>query len=229
MNSSISLTKANRLFWLGRYVERTFLSINAVKKYIDATIDKDGEAFREYCANISIPDNYKDSRDFKRSYLYDKDNPYSIYNMLVNAFDNGIELRNDITSESLSYVHLGLDVIKKCATANAKIGELQPVADYMLSFWGSIDETVVEIRTMSLLRLGRRLESLDLNIRLKSDWEKINEILKGGVLTNAEMLSVVTDESKTLRLKELIEHRTGKNDGKDTVEILNCINSMFKA
>ena len=103
------------------------------------------------------------------------------------------------------------------------------VADYMLSFWGSIDETVVEIRTMSLLRLGRRLESLDLNIRLKSDWEKINEILKGGVLTNAEMLSVVTDEAKTQRLKELIEHRTGKNDGKDTVEILSCINSMFKA
>ena len=127
------------------------------------------------------------------------------------------------------YLSLGLDVIKKCAAANAKIGELQPVADYMLSFWGSIDETVVEIRTMSLLRLGRRLESLDLNIRLKSDWEKINEILKGGVLTNAEMLSVVTDEAKTQRLKELIEHRTGKNDGKDTVEILSCINSMFKA
>ncbi|MBQ3656567.1 MAG: alpha-E domain-containing protein [Bacteroidales bacterium] len=70
------------MFWLGRYVERTFLSLNAVKKYIDATIDKNGEAFREYCANISIPDTYKDSRDFKRSYLYDKENPYSIYNIM---------------------------------------------------------------------------------------------------------------------------------------------------
>ncbi|MBQ3690986.1 MAG: alpha-E domain-containing protein [Bacteroidales bacterium] len=228
MNSSISLTKANRLFWLGRYVERVYISLNAVKKYIDASIDKNGEAYRDYCKLIRIPDNYLSSKDFKRRYLYDKTNPFSIFSMLTNAFDNAIEVRNDITSESLSYIHLGLDVISKCAINNAKVSELQPVADYMMSFWGSIDENVIEIRKMSILRLGRRLESLDMNIRLKTCWERVNEILKGGVLTNADMLSSVTDATQTERLKTLIESRSGENDGTGNDEILNCINALFK-
>lgn len=82
---------------------------------------------------------------------------------------------------------------------------------------------------MNILRLGRRLESLDLNVRLLANWDKINEILKGGVLTNARMLTSVTDVLKTERLRTLIEHRSGKNNGSDTAEILDCINTLFNA
>ena len=48
-----------------------------------------------------------------------------------------IELRGDITSESLSYIHLALEVMEKCAAKNSKLSDLQPVADYMMSFWGT--------------------------------------------------------------------------------------------
>ena len=57
----------------------------------------------------------------------------------------------------------------------------------------------------------------------------INEILKGGVLTNANMLSSVTDNAKILRLKELIESHHGENHGEDFSEIIDCINSLFTA
>jgi len=97
----------------------------------------------------------------------------------------------------------------------------------MMSFWGSIDENVFELRKMNILRLGRRLESLDMNVRLRTDWDKINEILKGGVLTNAEMLASVTDKDKVQRLKELIESHSGENHGEDVNEIIGCINRLF--
>ncbi|MBQ1883450.1 MAG: alpha-E domain-containing protein [Bacteroidales bacterium] len=229
MNTTVSKAKADRLYWLGRYVERVFISLNAVKKYIDYDIDGSEDAYKVYCQRVCIPDSYNGAKDFAVKYLYDKTNPYSVYSMLVRAFDNGIELRDDITSESLSYIHLALDVMEKCSLTNAGISLLQPVCDYMLSFWGSIDETVVEILKMNILRLGRRLESLDLNVRLLANWDKINEILKGGVLTNARMLTSVTDMLKTERLRTLIEHRSGKNNGSDTAEILDCINTLFNA
>ncbi len=216
------------MFWLARYVERVFISLNAVKKYVDTDIDGDsGSAYREYCVRLCIPDVYADAKDFRKKYLYDKASGVSIYRMLVNAFDNGIELRGDITSESLSYIHLALEVMEKCAAKNSKLSDLQPVADYMMSFWGSIDENVFELRKMNILRLVRRLESLDMNVRLRTDWDKINEILKGGVLTNAEMLASVTDKDKVQRLKELIESHSGENHGEDVNEIIGCINRLF--
>ena len=229
MNSFISTAKANRLFWLARYVERVFISLNAIRKYIDTDIDGATNAYREFCAITSIPNNYTDAKDFRKKILYDKNNSASIYSMLINAFDNGIELREDITSESLSYIHLALEIMEKCADENAKIFALQPIADYMMSFWGSIDENVITLTKMNILRLGRRLESLDMNLRLRTNWDYINEILKGGVLTNANMLSSVTDNAKILRLKELIESHHGENHGEDFSEIIDCINSLFTA
>ena len=47
MNSFISTAKANRLFWLARYVERVFISLNAIRKYIDTDIDGATNAYRE--------------------------------------------------------------------------------------------------------------------------------------------------------------------------------------
>lgn len=230
MNTPISFNKANRLFWLARYVERVFISLNAVKKYVDCDIDGDsGSAYREYCVRLCIPDVYADAKDFRKKYLYDKASDVSIYRMLVNAFDNGIELRGDITSESLSYIHLALEVMEKCAVKNSKLSDLQPVADYMMSFWGSIDENVTGLQITNIIRLGRRLESLDMNVRLRTDWDLINQILKGGVLTNAQMLTGVTDTDKTLRLKELIERHSGENHGEDFDEIIGCINGLFNA
>ncbi len=216
MNCLISTAKANRLFWLARYVERVFMSLNAIRKYIDTDIDGAANAYREFCAMTSIPNNYTDAKDFRKKILYDKNDPSSVYRMLINAFDNGIELREDITSESLSYIHLSLEVMEKCAAKNAKIIELHPIADYMMSFWGSIDENVITLTN-------------DMNLRLRTDWDSINEILKGGILTNANMLPSITDKSKILRLKELIESHHGENHGEDFPEIIGCINGLFTA
>ncbi|MCR5454273.1 MAG: alpha-E domain-containing protein [Bacteroidales bacterium] len=230
MKTPVSAAKANRLFWLARYVERVFISLNAVKKYVDTDIDGDGgSAYKEYCQKLCIPDVYADAKNFRKKYLYDQDNAVSVYRMLVNAFDNGIELRDDITSESLSYIHLALEVMEKCAAKNSKLSDLQPVADYMMSFWGSIDENVLDLQKTNILRLGRRLEILDMSIRLRYNWDQINEILKGGVLTNAQMLEGITNTEKTLKLKELIERHSGTNNGEDFAEISECINGLFNA
>ncbi len=121
MNSFISTAKANRLFWLARYVERVFISLNAIRKYIDTDIDGATNAYREFCAITSIPNNYTDAKDFRKKILYDKNNSASIYSMLINAFDSGIGLREEVTAESVSCIDLALVIMGKCAAESSNI------------------------------------------------------------------------------------------------------------
>lgn len=37
----LSTTKANRLFWLGRYAERVYIALHLLRKHFDLMIDED--------------------------------------------------------------------------------------------------------------------------------------------------------------------------------------------
>ena len=46
--TTISAVKANRLFWLGRYVERAYLNLHLLRRYYDRMIDGDPSMYEEY-------------------------------------------------------------------------------------------------------------------------------------------------------------------------------------
>ena len=92
------------------------------------------------------------------------------------ANDSAIVLREEIKSETLSYVQLSLCLIQKAADRKeTNITNLQPITDYLLAFWCSIDERVVDDRIRCLLKMGKLVENIDLHIRFDYPFHRIKE------------------------------------------------------
>lgn len=175
----ITADKANRLYWLGRYAERVYISLHLLRRYYDKALDGNEFAYKEYYDALSINSYGYDpqSVEFQQSQLYDEMNVFSIITSLNMANDNGIVLRRDITSESLSYLQMSQVLIKDCAACGEKnITTLQPITDYMLAFFGSIDERVFDDRIRKYLKVGKLIENLDLHIRFNYPFFRIEEV-----------------------------------------------------
>lgn len=180
---AISANKANRLYWLGRYTERVYISLHLLRRYYDKMIDGQAKEYEEYYQKLDTNNPYPDMESFRLGYMYDAHNPCSILAGLEAANDNAIVLREEIMSETLSYVQMSLCHIKKAAAAgDANITDLQCITDYLLAFWGSIDERVFDERIRNFLRIGKLVENLDMHIRFDYPFPRIEEVyecLKG--------------------------------------------------
>ena len=128
--STISNEQADRLYWLGRYVERVFSTLKLFNRSIDRMLDQDDDDYVDFCRRLSIPSNiYSGLDDFQVRYLFDPQNPDSVYSNLSRAYDNAIVLRNFITSESLAFVQLALNHLEKGAIAESAFLETLRVSD----------------------------------------------------------------------------------------------------
>lgn len=176
--SAISAEQADRLYWLGRYVERVYSTVRIFNQSLDRMIDKNGDDYVEFCRRLSIPsDIYADADDFQTRYLFDARNPDSIYANLSRAYDNAIVLRNFITTETLAYIQLALNRLEKGSQEQSAFLETQRVADMLLAFWGSVDDRVLDVERRDLLKVGKYSERLDLMIRLDTDEYEIDAVL----------------------------------------------------
>ncbi len=171
----ISLEKADHLFWLGRYTERVFTTLNTFFKYFDQMLDKDENAYKRFCESISIPDIYKDQEDFIQTYVFSDLDPNSIYSNMVRALDNAVVLRDELSSATLSYIQMALDCIEKGRDSGAILYDLQPVLDYLFAFWGCLDDNVEDEECRNLVKCGKYLERLDLYMRMDYPYKYIEK------------------------------------------------------
>ena len=74
------------------------------------------------------------------SYFFDELNPDSVYSNLSRAYDDGILLRNTISTRSLAYIQLALDAMEDAKAEGSGALCSFEVIDRLLAFWGSIDE-----------------------------------------------------------------------------------------
>ena len=68
---TISLSKQNRLFWLGRYAERVYGTIRYGMQVYDNLIDGAQVDYQGFCRKMGIPCDYTSGEDFIRRYLFD--------------------------------------------------------------------------------------------------------------------------------------------------------------
>ena len=108
---TISIEHGNNLYWLGRYTERVFTTLKALQETYDKMLDG-GIGYQEYLGYFDLPDIYNDSKSFFRSFLFDKDNFSSVAYSLERAYDNGIVLREDISSGAFSFLQIAKDTLK---------------------------------------------------------------------------------------------------------------------
>lgn len=127
-------------------------------------IDGKPKEYEEYYQKLDTSNPYPDKESFRIGYMYDDKNPCSLMSGLTAANDNDIVLREEIMSETLSYIELSLSYIRKSAEKkDDNITDLQPITDYLLAFWGSIDERVFDERVRNFLRIGKLIENIDMH------------------------------------------------------------------
>lgn len=162
----ISVEQTDRLFWLGRYSERVYSTLRLYSNSFDTMIDEITDSYIEFCKMVDIPDIYGSKEAFKEKYPFDETNPDSIVSNLNRAYDNAIVLREEIGSETLSYIQLAIYDMNKAKISRAPLIEMQRVIDNILAFWGIVDDNIDSEQVRNIIKTGKRIERVDLYARL---------------------------------------------------------------
>lgn len=171
---AISVEKMDRLYWLGRYTERTYTTIKEFFDGFDVMIEQP-DYYITYCHHLDIPNVYVSPEDFIQRYLFDTGNIDSIISALYGVYDNAIMMRDALGTESLSYVELALTEMEEARTKTSFLLNLQRVVDYLLAFIACLDENVAERRIRGIFKSGKRQERMDLLLRLRKDKSEISK------------------------------------------------------
>ena len=177
----ISIEHSDRLYWLGRYSERVYTTLRIFSDQYDSMIDLKEEEYKDYCSKQDIPDIYYSAESFAQRYCFDEEDPNSVISNLTRAYDNAVVMREEIGSNTLAYIQMAVYAMNKAKISGAPIFELQRVKDNIVAFWGIVDDSIDDEHVRSMIKLGKRVERLDLYARmhmerpeLKREAEKLN-------------------------------------------------------
>ncbi|MBR1476491.1 MAG: alpha-E domain-containing protein [Lachnospiraceae bacterium] len=175
----ISLKHTDQLYWLGRYSERVYTTLKLFAEKYDSMIDLNEAEYEDFCKKQDIPNIYSSSEDFAKRYCFDENDTNSIISNLTRAYDNAVVLREEIGSTTLSYIQLAVYAMNKAKLSEAPLLELQHVRDNIVAFWGIVDDSIDDEHVRSIIKLGKRIERVDLFARMHMDRSELKrEILK---------------------------------------------------
>lgn len=170
----INAIKANRLFWLGRYVERVYMTLHLLRRVYDKMIDGEPADYKAFWQKLDMTDSYASTGEFTLGMMYDEENPSSVISSLNRAMDNAIMLREDIKSETMSYIEMSIAMMKRYRSeAMSNITNLQPVTDWMLAFRGSAAQRIEEPKVLSIIAIGQLVEKIDIMLRFCYCYDRI--------------------------------------------------------
>ena len=170
MMSILSCGNSERLFWLGRYSERVYTGIRALSGRWDSSAER---------------------------ICFDEANPESLYQSLIFAYDNAIVLRDEIGSDTFSYIQMAVYEMNSAKKSPAPLLHLQKVNDNIAAFWGMADDIISDENVRGIIKLGKRIERVDLFARNNAGNDEIRRevkrltyrIAKTGLHYNAETLA----------------------------------------
>lgn len=169
----ISIENTDRLYWLGRYSERVYTTLRIFFDRYDSMIDLADDEYKDYCKRQEIPNIYTSSEDFAERYCFDETDENSIISNLTRAYDNAIELREEIGSMALSYVQLAVYAMNDAKKSIAPLLELQQTRDNIVAFWGIVDDSVDDEHVRSIIKFGKRVERIDILSRMHMSPEEL--------------------------------------------------------
>ena len=177
----VTASKADNLYWLGRYTERAFTTLVQFYPFYDRVMDEDADAFRPFAHALDLPEDFEDFDAFIESFLYDGNNPDSVRSAIVCAFNNAVILRPELSSRLLQYIELALTNITDAAERSANDGDIyaqRDVADNMLAFWGGIENSSADKELKAFIFVGKYLERIDLYTRFHMPDDELDVSLR---------------------------------------------------
>lgn len=221
---TITTVNINNLFWLGRYTERVFSTLNAFFRYADKMLDSSEAAYKKYLEYISVPDIYTGVEDFPDRYVFDSGNPDSIRSNLNYALGNGIVLREEIKTPSLSYLQMALDRLDSCRGTDKLRYDMLPVRDAIYAFWGSIDSNMTDTEARRMIHVGKSVERADMYMRLHYPQEDISAELSNLL----KHISRYVENGSRLVNKEAFEYLKNADIFADIPKAINNIESLIE-
>jgi len=199
----VSREQVDRLYWLGRYTERVYTTLHMYARSFDMMIDKSNYNYIDFCKSIDIPNIYTDRTDFLKRYPFDPSNPDSIISNLTRAYDNAIELRESIGSETLAFIQLAIYDMNRAAQSKAPMIELQKVTDNLLAFYGIVDDRIDSENIRNTIKAGKRIERIDMYARLGVNRSELQREVKR-MIPGVEQSGVKYDANKLAEISELV-------------------------
>ena len=226
--TTISKEHSDRLYWLGRYTERAFTTLRTIQKLYDKIIDKQ-KGYTDYLKFFGLTDNYGSIDAFMHSFLYDINNANSVAYSLERAYDNGIVLREEISTESLSFLQLAKDTLGKSSTsANTRLS-LLPLEDQLYAFWGCVNEHIYNDEIRNIIYIGKTIERLDLYIRMEYPFDITRkEYIR--LMKNLERAPKGTPYRYNIdNFSELVKiMETEEEYRQHSCEAFNCLENLFE-
>ena len=228
-NTIISASKANSLYWLGRYEERVYITLHLLRKCHDKMIDGELEDYLPIWRNLDTTGAYQTIEEFTLGIMYDDSNSSTVMTAQTKAMDNAILLREDILSETLSYLEMSLALLKECKKKQEKnVICLQPVIDWSLAFWGSAQQRLQNHKALYIMSIGRNVENLDMQLRFDYSYERV-ALAYDSLKRYCKQMPNIVDEDIEGELNNLIiKERFNLNDMEYKNKLLKLINQLVE-
>ena len=228
-NTIISASKANSLYWLGRYEERVYITLHLLRKCHDKMIDGELEDYLPIWRNLDTTGAYQTIEEFTLGIMYDDSNSSTVMTAQTKAMDNDILLREDILSDTLSYLEMSLALLKECKKKQEKnVICLQPVIDWSLAFWGSAQQRLQNHKALYIMSIGRNVENLDMQLRFDYSYERV-ALAYDSLKRYCKQMPNIVDEDIEGELNNLIiKERFNLNDMEYKNKLLKLINQLVK-
>lgn len=221
--------KANRLFWLGRYEMRVYLTLHLMGKCYDKMIDGEPADYNDFWQRLDACGNYHSTDEFTLGMLYDEENPSSVISAQKFAMDNAILLREDIMSETLSYLEMSVALMKKCKAAGERnITAMQSIKDWSLAFWGSAEQRLLNHRALNIMMMGRNVENIDMLLRFGYPYARVR-VAYDSFKRYAEDMDEMVDEHIAAQLDTLLtEEQFAAGDADYTMKLIKFVNQLVR-
>lgn len=216
---TISLSKQNRLFWLGRYAERVYGTIRYGMQVYDNLIDGAQVDYQGFCRKMGIPCDYDNGEDFIRRYLFDGQNPYSVRAAVDAMLGNGMVLRETISSPTLAYLQMAQGAMELAAGSDSPGVEL---LDDIMAFRGSFDDAVEEESARNITKTGGMVERISMMLRLGLQPQRLEGELRK--LLNRLYKTDLTPDPQAL---EVITRRALEEEPVEDAALLRSVEGLF--
>ncbi len=217
---NVSVNKANCLYWLGRYAERAYKISQIVTEFYDRMVDFEEHAYDDFCDKLGLEYKFNNKDEFLKTIITDKECTSSIAYSLSMAYDNSIVLREQIDTETVAYIQLAYNNVLRSFNDECRIFDLQKVIDNLMSFWGAVDDYIIDDSVRYAIKVGKYIERLDLFYRFGRNTYKI----EGCKRRLSRYIKHLDTENSCGDLSELLANA----DEDNFEEVEACVNRLLK-
>lgn len=162
---AISVNTAQRLYWFGRYVQRTETMLTELINTYDDVIDHGFDAGKKFYDKLGLEIEYKNAHDYLFQGVYGSHSG-SIEHLIGWARENAIETRHLLDERGFFTLNKIYNHLVSARGSDISPTKLEEMRDNCSLIFGIFSTELDRSRAYQLIRFGQQIERFDLILRL---------------------------------------------------------------